>query len=251
MNFLTLLCILLISDEANAQLWVVPRSERASIVKAKPIITQKDSVKSTQSSVRRIEESISDPILSLLDKVGENPAVWDFTNQYDFKTGSILRGRLLNSVLSTNMESPLLIEVDSDQGLPPGTKLSCLGVTKHSRVSTFCNLMVTSGDSGEEYQINVSILNRDGSAGLKPDVVYKGSEKVITGAIISGTAQGVLDAATFGSTSTLKGGMVNGAMGSMGDVTNLARKEFQTNEPKVAVYAGKEVLIYFNKRFKL
>ena len=83
-------------------------------------------------------------------KYRDRPAIWDFTSSYDFKTASVLRGRLLNSIVSTNLQSPLVIEVHSEQGLPEGTILSCLGMTKFKRVVAGCSRLITPGASGVE-----------------------------------------------------------------------------------------------------
>jgi hypothetical protein len=44
---------------------------------------------------------------------------------------------------------------------------------------------------------------------------------------------------------------LEGILNSADEATDLMKKEMQTTEPKVYVKAGKEVLIYFNQRFKI
>ncbi len=193
-----------------------------------------------------------------IEKYRDRPAVWDFTNSYDYKTASVLRGRLLNSIVSTNLESPMVIEVHSDQGLPEGTILSCLGMTKYKRVIAGCNRLVTPGAAGEEYDVQTSVLNTDGTAGLTGEY-FSGKELYVAGMIASSFARGSIELsqsriATMGGEMKLnnaKNRYLEGILNSADEASDLMKKEMQTTEPKVFIKAGKEVLIYFNQRFKI
>jgi len=193
-----------------------------------------------------------------IEKYRDRPAVWDFTNSYDYKTASVLRGRLLNSIVSTNLESPMVIEVHSDQGLPEGTILSCLGMTKYKRVIAGCNRLITPGAAGEEYDVQTSVLNTDGTAGLTGEY-YSGKELYVAGMIASSFARGSIELsqsriATMGGEMKLnnaKNRYLEGILNSADEASDLMKKEMQTTEPKVFIKAGKEVLIYFNQRFKI
>lgn len=240
---------LIISLNVSANLWIIPKEERALRLRPKRDKVV-DVVKHKASSQVEGGRDYSE-IDMFLKKAGETPAIWDYTVQFDIKTGTVFKGTLLNSVVSTNLESPLLVVVNSGQGLPEGTKFSCAGTTKHKRIISACNLMITPGDSGEEYDVKVVVLNRDGSAGLKADYIYEGSEKLVTGSLASNLSQGVLESVAIGTGGGIKSGLASGALNTANDMSSMARNEIQTNEPKIAVYAGKEVLIYFKKRFKL
>ena len=147
-------------------------------------VTQSKDLEELSKSSQRLGEFI--------EKYRDRPAIWDFTNSYDFKTASVLRGRILNSIVSTNLESPLVVEVHSDQGLPDGTLLSCLGMTKYKRVIAGCNRLITPGAAGEEYDVETSVLNTDGTAGLTGEY-YSGKELYVAGMIASSFARGSIE----------------------------------------------------------
>lgn len=193
-----------------------------------------------------------------IEKYSSRPAIWDFTNTYDFKTATVLRARLLNSIVSTNLESPLVIEVLSNQGLPEGTLLSCMGMTKYKRVIAGCNRLITPGSAGEEYTIEVSLLNSDGTAGLTGEY-YSGKELYVAGMIASSFARGSIElsqsrlatAAGELKVNSAKNRYLEGILNSADEGADLMKKEMQTTEPKVFIKAGKEVLVFFNQRFKI
>lgn len=188
----------------------------------------------------------------------EKPAVWDFTNQYDFNTGTVFRGTLLNSIVSTNLESPLLVEVKEGQGLPSGSKFSCVGVTKYKRIVAACNRLIIP-DESQEFKVQVSLLNRDGSSGLKADYYYTGKEEFVAASVATSFAKGMIEIQTqrlatpFGelTANTSKNRILNGTLNATDNINSLMKSEMQEKEPKVYVEAGKEVLVYFHERFKI
>lgn len=193
-----------------------------------------------------------------IEKYKDKPAIWDFSNTYDFKTSTVLKGRLLNSIVSTNLESPLVVELHPDQGLPEGTILSCQGMTKYKRVVAGCNKIITPGAAGEEYLVETSLLNTDGTAGLTGEY-YSGKELYVAGMIASSFARGSIElsqsrlATPSGEMklNSAKNRYLEGILNSADEASDLMKKEMQTTEPKVFISAGKEVLIYFNQRFKI
>lgn len=194
----------------------------------------------------------------IIEQYRDRPAIWDFTLTYDIKTASVLRGKLLNSIVSTNLESPLVVEVFPDQGLPEGTIISCLGMTKFKRVIAGCSRMITPGSAGNEYDVEISLLNTDGTAGLTGEY-YSGKELYVAGMIASSFARGSIELsqsriATAGGELKLnsaKNRYLEGILNSADEATDLMKKEMQTTEPKVYIGAGKEVLVFFNQRFKI
>ena len=126
---------------------------------------------------------------SLLGKINDDPVIWDGNKQ--ILTGKTYRGKLLNSIVSTNLASPVLVLAYPNQGLPFGTKFSCQGVTQNRRVMTICGRMIT---PKKEVLVSAQILNTDGTAGLL-GLYDDGKENLIAGAIISDFASGVLSAA--------------------------------------------------------
>lgn len=236
---------------------------RTREVKGEKKSNQKRNLNRPQVRTKKLEQlneidQSSTKLDQFIEKYRDRPAIWDFTNSYDFKTASVLRGRLLNSIVSTNLESPLVIEVHSDQGLPEGTILSCLGMTKYKRVIAGCNRLITPGAAGEEYDVETSVLNTDGTAGLTGEY-YSGKELYVAGMIAASFARGSIElsqsriATTGGEmkVNSAKNRYLEGILNSADEASDLMKKEMQTTEPKVFVKAGKEVLIYFNQRFKI
>jgi hypothetical protein len=229
------------------------------------IVKPRNKVQSQVQSKKNVGYSNFDQLINQNKKINEGlglylekPAVFDFTNQFDFKTGTVFRARLLNSIVSTNLESPLLVEVYAEQGLPDGSKFSCMGVTKYKRVVAACNrLIIPEIDS--EYDIQVSVLNLDGSSGIKADYIYTGKEEFIAGSVASSFARGMIELQTdriatpMGelTRNTAKNRLMNGVLNSTDDLNSMMKSEMQSREPKVYVKAGKDVLIYFHERFKL
>jgi hypothetical protein len=196
-----------------------------------------------------------------LGRFQQKSGVWDFTNEFDFKTGTTIRGILLNSVVSTNLESPLVVQVQDGEGMPSGARFSCMGVTKYKRVMSACNKMILpdgDGNNEAEFEVKVSLLNTDGSSGLKADEVYTGKEEYIAGAVATAFSRGMIEAQTdriaspFGelTANTAKNRLTNGLLGSLGETNDIMKSEMQSKEPKVYVKAGKLVLIYFHERFR-
>lgn len=182
----------------------------------------------------------------LMSRTSE-PLIWD--GRQKILTGKVFKGRLLNSIVSTNMESPVLVEVYPDQGLPYGTKFSCVGTTKFKRVQSYCSKLVT---SSKELAVSVQLLNPDGTAGLL-GTYDDGKEELITGIVATNFTQGMLAGAqerlqtNLGEVTGggLKNQLLAGAFNSAKGVSELLTEEMKTKEPIVMIDAGKEVLIYF------
>jgi len=194
----------------------------------------------------------------LLGKYQNKVGIWDFTNEFNFKTGTVIRGRLLNSVVSTNLESPLLVEVESNDQLPEKTLFSCKGVTKYKRVLAACNKLIIP-EKDEEYEVQVGLLNLDGSSGLRADEVYTGKEEYIAATIATAFSRGLIElkterlASPLGelTANTAKNRLTNGLLNSLDETSNIMKDEMQSKEPKVYIKAGRSVLIYFYERFRL
>jgi hypothetical protein len=229
-------------------------SSSPHVGKPKP---QRHSKEAARAEVKELNRS-SDKLDEFIEKYRDKPAIWDFTLMYDFKTATTLRGRLLNSIVSTNLESPLVVEIYPDQGLPEGSILSCLGMTKFKRVISGCSRLITPGSTGEEYAVEISLLNTDGTAGITGEY-YSGKELYVAGMIASSFARGSIElsqsriATASGEMkiNSAKNRYLEGILNSADEGADLMKKEMQTTEPKVFVKAGKEVLVFFNQRFKI
>lgn len=156
---------------------------------------------------------------------------------------------LLNSVVSTNLESPLLVESIDNSSLPAGTRFKCSGITKNKRVLTVCDKMIT---PTKELSVKVQILNLDGSAGLRGEY-NDGKDSYIAGAVISDFAKGVLSASKnklavplgIVDADSEKNKILEGLANSASTTSDILLDEMKSQEPKVFIQAGKPVLIFF------
>ncbi len=198
------------------------------------------------SLLKKIQEQNAE----LLKRIGapdEKFVVWDGSQRIE--SGKVIKGLLLNSVVSTNLESPLMIQVFSGYGLPDGTKFMCKGVTKNKRVLTICDRMIT---PTKEVGVKVQILNPDGTSGLRGEY-NDGKDSYIAGAVVSEFAKGVLSASKstlqtpLGSINEVndKNKILEGLANSAQTTTDVLLDEYKNQEPKVFIEAGKEVLIFF------
>lgn len=254
-----ILLITVFYNSAFSQVNIRPRlnSNSRPVAVLKNTKIARKSISSNNSETQELNQS-SKEIDKFIEKYRDKPAVWDFTVTYDFKTATVLRGRLLNSIVSTNLESPLVVEIYQDQGFPDGTILSCLGMTKLKRVVSGCSRLITPGSTGEEYDVEISLLNTDGSAGITGEY-YSGKELYVAGMIASAFARGSIElsqtrlATNVGElkVNSAKNRYLEGILNSADEGADLMKKEMQTIEPKVFIKAGKEVLVFFNQRFKI
>ena len=227
-------------EEAEARITLL---EHKQAVKPKPAVKE-----TSRAELKKIKVQ-NEALLKILDQRSATPIIWD--GERKFLTGKTLRGRLLNSIVSTNLESPVLVEVHGGQGLPLKSKFSCLGSTKHKRVVTTCNKLVT---SSKEIPVNVQVLNLDGTSGLLGSY-EDGKEELIAGIIVTNATQGLLAASEgYATTSlghspriSLKNQLLGGAMNSAKATSELLTEDLKTKEPIVSIDAGLEVLVYFQE----
>lgn len=242
-----------IDDKANL---VTSKLETKKTKPKKKVIS--DSVSQTQSSniestPNKNEQSLVNNNISL-DALRSN--IVDYTISYDVLSGSVLKGRVLNSIVSSNLESPILVEVtETNFGIIAGSKFICGGITKNKRVVTVCDKLVTDID---EFQVNVSLLNTDGTSGLVGEV-YSGKEKFMVGAIGTAFLRSALEVSqdripTYTGElvkSNSKNKVLSGTIGSLDEGLQVFSEEMKTEEVKISIDAGKEILIFFNQRFRL
>jgi hypothetical protein len=184
---------------------------------------------------------------SLLQNRSGVPVIWE--QRAKILTGKVFRGTLLNSIVSTNLSSPVVVLAHVNQGLPYKTKFSCQGTTQNKRVLTICNKMIT---TDKEIPIQAQLLNKDGSSGLEG--MYDDSkDQLIAGAVISDFAQGMLSGAqsrigtAFGAVrdDSFKNQVLQGFIESGRATSDILLDEMKSAEPIVTIEAGEEVLIYF------
>ena len=198
------------------------------------------------SLLKRIHEE-NEKLNKLIKEQSYGPIIWDVTRKIE--TTKTLKGLLLNSVVSTNLESPLLVQVFRDQGLPSGTKFSCRGITSNKRVLTYCDRMIT---PTKETSVKVQILNTDGSSGLR-GIYNDNKDSYIAGAVLSDLGRGIITASTSKLTTPIgafneiseKNQIIEGLANSAKTTSDILQDEMKSQEPKVFIEAGKPVLIYF------
>ena len=229
-------------------------TSNASIINTvdKKVDVQKKSSKKRNSVEMNALKKLSEQNVALLKLLQikaneEKPFIWDGTKKIE--STKVIRGLLLNSVVSTNLESPLLVESLDNSVLPSGTKFRCTGVTKNKRVLTVCDRMIT---PSKEVEVKAQVLNIDGTAGLRGEY-NDGKDSYIAGAIVSEFAKGVISASKdkvvlpLGSidSDSEKNKVLEGLASSMSTTTDLITDSMKSQEPKVFIEAGKPVLIFF------
>lgn len=183
----------------------------------------------------------------LLESRSGVPVIWEQGAR--ILTGKVFRGTLLNSIVSTNLSSPVIVLAHPNQGLPFKTKFSCHGNTQNKRVLTVCNKMVT---TEKEIPIQAQLLSSDGSSGLEGDY-DDAKDKLIAGAVLSSFAQGMLSGAqsrigtSFGAVrdDSVNNQVLQGLIESGKTTSDILLDDMKTAEPIVTIEAGEEVLIYF------
>lgn len=205
--------------------------------------------RSVESAVLKKLSIQNEELLKMLKERSseDRPLIWDGTKKIE--TTKVIRGILLNSVVSTNLESPLLVESLDSSSLPSGTKFRCTGVTKNKRVLAVCDRMIT---PTKEVEVKVQILNLDGSAGLRGEY-NDGKDSYIAGAVISDFAKGVISSSKNKLAVPLgvvdadsdKNKILEGLANSASTTSDVLLDEMKSQEPKVFIEAGKPVLIFF------
>lgn len=199
-----------------------------------------------QRRANRLESELH----SQVKKEAPRPFIWE--RKDPILTGKVYRGILLNSIVSTNLASPVLVRVRPGQGLPHGTKFACQGVSQNKRIHTQCQRMIL---EGRELQVSAQLLNTDGTAGLVGEI-EDGKEDMIFASLASNFSQGMLSAAQnrvstpYGShiDSTLRNQIMQGLIQSGGTASDIFLEEMRNITPVVTVQAGEEVLVYFQEK---
>lgn len=220
------------------------------------VVLKKSAVKRNEVEVIKsdLDRKNADAVESYLNS--RRLGISDYTRTFDVLTGTTLRGIILNSIVSSNLESPILVQVtESNCDIEINSKIICTGSTRGKRVLSSCLLLITQSD---EFPINASLLNLDGTAGLTGDV-YTGKEELVAGAIVGGALSAALDVSRDRiSTATgelainsRRNKVITGSMGGLDEAVQIMGDEAKSKETKISIDAGKEVLIFINQRFKI
>lgn len=255
-SYYSLILAFLIPTTGFCQLMIKSRSDREEKVTKKVI----QEVKVKQAKQQVLPNSDFQKIDLFLNNASNLPAIWDFTRTFHVKSTTVLRGRLLNSVKSTNLGSPLIIQLtDNSSDLPMNTVFQCTGATVGKCVETKCHKIILPDKLGDEVPVTVTILNSDGSSCLKADHFYTGKEEMLIGTVGSAALRGVIEAQQTRvptpvgelTPNTVKNRYLNGVISSADEGTSLMRQEMRSRVPVAVINAGREVMIYFTERLSI
>ena len=229
---------------------IFAQNARISRIKVKKKVKPYRAVsKSKENSILKKMYEQNKKIEELLRLRTTKPYIW--STQEKIFTGKVYKATLLNTIVSSNLSTPILVKAHSGQGLEFNTKFSCFGVTKNKRVQTVCDKMITS--KGEK-SVLAALLNLDGSSGLEGHFDDK-KENMITGAIISDFVSGILSASKSRvvtqigeiEDASLKNKIHSGLINSAQRGSELLLAESKNLEPVITIEAGKTVLVYFKE----
>lgn len=234
---------MLFFNNSEAQITLLRAKESAPNKKTTKPKEKGDSNASLFKQVLKTNQRIKE----ILEAKTKEPLIWE--GESKILSGKIFYGTVLNSIVSTNLFSPVIVLADANQGLPYKTRFICQGATQNERVQTVCHKMVT---PAKEMSVQAQLLNVDGTSGLLGIVDDKKAE-LIAGALVSDFSKGVLSVASnkvatpFGqindgsSKNQILGGMIESGKTS----SDVLLDEYKNQEPVVTVNAGAKVLIYF------
>ena len=173
----------------------------------------------------------------------DTPGTWE--SKTLFQRGDYIKGRLLASALSTNIKTPIIIHTDHG-------KVQCIGATSGIRIVGKCNYLI--GKSGS-VSINASLLETDGSFGLRSDIIDS-SEEYLAGILASEMTKGILSvqsAKHFDESSKKigKSAILEGLINTSNEATNIFKEEFSKKEKALFVRAPKRVLLLINEEVNL
>jgi len=223
-------------------LGAIPHGLRVLPEKKRYNLPKKITPRNIRTSSVNLDELVKQnkKIAELLKRKLSKPLVVDLTASYNLPTGTILRGIILNSVLSTNLATPLKVKIKS----PPlkNTTLNCMGVVLGKRIHTTCPSLII---AGVEHASAITLLNLDGSAGLIGRY-FAGAEK----ALASTSASSILQGLTNLGSSTLKGSLIDSGKSVLNSATELIGEEQTKSAGIVMLPSGTPVLLYFNQGLK-
>lgn len=250
-------CLILIMTSFSLysrEIKILPKNKR---YKKKSIIKTRQKNPQSRPLTKHLKalKTQNEKLEKLLSIKLSKPHIFDKTISYKYPTGTFLRGTLLNSILSTNINSPVLINLN-DKDFPPSTRLICHGVTKFKRVQAICSKIII---KDSEYQISATLLNIDGSLGLKGDF-YDGKEAYYSASIATSFIKGISEVSKITKQTSLgipiaenllKNKLLEGSTNALERASDLLTDEAKTKEPIVFVKSNTEILIYLNRKFEI
>lgn len=202
------------------------------------------------SNSRKIEEE-NIKLKELLSLRVTTPYVMDKTLL--IRRGRYIPGKLIFSVLSTKIGSPVKVQLLKNPYLPEDTEIECEGISQDKSIDIYCNAALS---DSFEYPLKARLLNADGTAGIR-GLFYTGKEAYITGIVASEFAKGFLSIGQqtvqtpLGSMAVrnLSNQLLEGGVNTSNELTQIMKDEMTSKEPKVFVKRGTQVLVYFLETF--
>lgn len=225
--------------------------------------TTKTETKSTKKVVRTnykkkflVKEAENKALRERLHNLQNSRLGLDFTTSFNIPSGTTLKGELLNSVVSTNLSSPVNVRVQPNKYIDEVSTLQCEGQRADKRIYVACDKLII-GD--EEYSgLVTNLLNYDGSNGLKGEY-WSGEERLIAGIAVTSLASGVILASQdtrrtqFGdqNANTGKNAVINGVANTTSEATRFMGEKLKVDSGVVTLNAGEKVLVYFKGGFRI
>ncbi len=197
------------------------------------------------NALLKIQES-KEKMRKLLSEMDSTPLVIEDAR---LRVGSIIKGRLLNSITTSQAGSPVIIEVLNSK--LEGSRLLCSAKRVSKRANLTCSVLLT---PSKDIQINAKILSLDGSLGLKGKYTSgKVGSSIIEG--LKAFGRGVLGYSKTRVNSdrgavidqTIRNQSIEGVSGVLDSSADDYLKNQVDESESVQINSGKEVLIYFNK----
>jgi hypothetical protein len=240
MNYLILL-FLLAPSFSHASLSVISRESRYQ--DSPPPKIKSTKLQNKNPEIKALIES-NEKINRLLSQRLSKPHIMDLTASFDFPTGTILKGKLLNSILSTNLISPLIVEIK--EGELKGAKIHCQGLTLNKRIHTNCPTIIF---NDKEYSASTTLLNPDGTAGLLGSY-YEGHDELLAANGAQNLIQGLSTLGQNTIASPLKSKFFEAGTNTLSSSSDLLKNESKENSGVVLIKGGTSVLLFFNQGFK-
>jgi hypothetical protein len=177
--------------------------------------------------------------------------------------GSTLTAKLINSIISTNVGSPVIAEIPEDvlahntPSIPQGTK--AIGQATYDdatqRIQVHFNTFVY--PEGDQHAVQAMAMEPDGSAGLSGDYHSQGGKRELgnfLGNFVSGFANGMEDRAAteFGvpyEIGSIRDGVLNGVSLSSQNEAKMLSDDLAKSKPYMTLSGGQSFIIYLEREY--
>lgn len=222
-------------------------------VKPSPV-KRKASKKNQADSFNKIMEG-DKLIFDLLSRQEKNINLRQSTSK--ITSLSRFHGLTLNSILAMNVRpTTFIVKAKVQSSDIDGAEFRCTGYSFEKRVPSKCDLMVL---DDHEYEVDVSIWDRDGAEGVIADYYYTGEEKTFLTSTFASFLGATLSVAKGGINTPIGNVSNNNSKnkileGLVGVTDNAREKVIESGESLLSisyVNSGKSVLLFFNSSLNL